>query len=112
MLLALKNRDIILGGIKLRKQEGDGVWSKAQIAMAETLSGQLGIALESARLFDQTQKRAARERVIGDVSSKMRETLDLESVLQTTARELRDVLGISAAEVWIGAEEAPENNSK
>ena len=111
MLIPLKSREIVLGGIKLRKREGDGVWSKAQISMATTLSGQLGVALESARLFDQTQKRAAQEHVVGEAAARMRETLDIESVLQTTARELRDALGISAAEVWIGTEDTSENNS-
>ena len=108
MLVPLMSRGLILGGIKLRKHAGDGVWTKAQLALTETLSGQLGIALESARLFDQSQRRAAREHVIGNASAKMRETLDIEGVLEAAAQEFRNALGVTKAEVWVSVDEEQE----
>lgn len=104
VIIPVKNRDIVLGGMKLRKKKDSGVWTKEQLALVETLSEQVGIALESARLFDQAQQRAARERIIGEASSHIRETLDIESVLQAAAEELHKALGQVETEVWLDAE--------
>ena len=104
-IIPIKIRGHILGGVKLYKEKESGVWTKEQLELAETLSEQVSVSLESARLFDQSQRRAARERVIGDISSRMRETLDIEGVLAIAAQEFRDSLGMTEAEVWISTED-------
>ncbi|MBT3322221.1 MAG: GAF domain-containing protein [Anaerolineae bacterium] len=97
-------RDHSIGAIRLKKAEGSPSWSVDEIELMNTLTNQLEIALESARLFDQSQRRAARERVIGESSARIRETLDIESVLETAAQELHKILGKVETEVWIDAE--------
>jgi GAF domain-containing protein len=60
------------------------------------VAGQLGLALESARLYQDTQRRAAQEQLVGEVTSRMRETLDVEKVLQkqdNTEEELLREIG-------------------
>ena len=104
-LLPIKSRGKILGGIRIIKNANGGEWNKEEIQLAETLAEQLSIALESARLFDQSQRRATRERVIGETSARIRETLDIESVLETAAQELHKILGKVETEVWLDAEE-------
>jgi GAF domain-containing protein len=54
----------------------------------------LGQALESARLYQDTQRRAARERLVGEVTARMRETLDMDAVLQTAVQQMRQALGL------------------
>ncbi len=106
--IPIKIRGYLLGGIRLRKEKN--IWTKEQLDLAETLASQISISLESARLFDQSQRRAVRERIIGQAGAKMRETLNIESVLETAAKELHKALGGMETKVWI----APENddNSK
>jgi GAF domain-containing protein len=70
--------------------------------MMENLIDQLGISLESARLFEASQQQAERERLVGEITSRMRATLDLDAVLQTAARELRAALDLSEVEVRLG----------
>jgi len=67
--------------------------------MLVTLTDQLGVALESARLFEETLMRAERERLVGDISSRIRETLDIETVLMTAAKEMRNALDLDEVEV-------------
>ena len=55
----------------------------------KTLSEQLSVALESALLFKQTQQRAAQEKLVGEVTTRIRESLDIETVLKTAAQEVR-----------------------
>ena len=67
--------------------------------MVSTIIEQLGVALESARLYEASQLQAERERLVGEVASRMRESLDVDAVLRTAVQELRQSLGISQVEV-------------
>jgi GAF domain-containing protein len=60
----------------------------------ETLAGQAAVALEGIRLLEETRQRAERERLTGEITARMRETLDVDTVLQTAVREMRQVLGL------------------
>lgn len=91
--LPIKVRDQVIGVINVQKPE-QGVWAEEQIAVLETLTEQLGVALESARLYQDSQRRAAQEQLVGQVTARMRESLDVEKVLQTAAEELYQALGL------------------
>jgi GAF domain-containing protein len=69
-------------------------WSSEDVSLLETLTAQLGQALESARLFQSARRQAAREQLVGEVTSRMRETLDMDAVLQTAVQEMRQALGL------------------
>ena len=103
-IIPIKIRGHVLGGIKLYKEKESDSWTKEELELAETLAEQVSISLESARLFDQSQRRAARERVIGEASAKMRETLNIESVLTTATKELHKALGGIETKIWIDAD--------
>ena len=84
----------VIGTINARKPGDAGEWTAEEISLLETLTEQLNVALESARLHQDTQRRAARERLIGDVTARIRETLDLETMLRTAAQEVRQALDL------------------
>ncbi|MEA3350840.1 MAG: hypothetical protein U9Q82_09485, partial [Chloroflexota bacterium] len=96
-------RNEIVGILGLRR-EGKRPWNADEHALIETITERLALSMESMRLLEETQNTAARERVIGEASTRMRETLDIESVLQTAAQELHKALGQVETEVWISAE--------
>ena len=102
--LPIKVRDLAVGAIQFRKPEAAQSWSAGELELLETLIEQLGVALESARLYDDTQRRAAREQLTGEITGRIRESLDVEQVLQIAVREIGNSLGIET-EVWLGAEE-------
>ncbi len=108
-LIPIKIRGHILGGVKLHKE--NETWTKGQLDLANDLAQQIGVALESARLFDQSQRRAARERVIGEVSAKMRENLNVEKVMQVAAEELHKALGGIETKIWLNTNE-PTSTTK
>jgi hypothetical protein len=60
----------------------------------ETVIERLGVTLDGARLYRETQITAARERTIAEATTEMREPLELEDVLQTAVREIRSVLDL------------------
>ena len=79
--------------IRLCKPEGSSRWTANEIDFVETLSDQLNVALESARLYEETQSRAERERLAGEITAKMRATNNPETILQTAyVPELKHVI--------------------
>jgi GAF domain-containing protein len=92
-------RGQVIGVIDARKPEETGEWTEPEIDLLEVLRDQLGEAVESARLYEDVQRREARERVVGEISSRMRESLSLDAVLQTAIREIGEALDIDEVEV-------------
>jgi len=99
LAMPLKVREQVIGVLNFRKHEGDGPWATAEVTLLETLVEQLGTALESARLYQDTQRRVIRERLTAEVTSRMRATLDLEAVLQTATDEIYQALGLDRVTV-------------
>lgn len=99
--IPIQVRGSTVGVISGRKPTGEGEWTREEIELLEALTEQLNVGLESARLYDDTQRRAARERVIGEVTARIRQTLDVQTVLETAAQEVTKTLGLAAAEVRI-----------
>ena len=94
LAIPIKVRDRIIGVIDGRKRDGSGQWTQDEIALMQTLAEQSALALESARLYQDTRRRAAREQLIGEVSGRMREPLELQDVLRTAVSEIRQALDI------------------
>lgn len=90
-------------GVITLKRKGMAVgWSERERILVEKVATQVALALENSRLVDETQKRALRDQVIANISGRVRETLNIESVLQTAATELRKAFDLKEAEISIG----------
>ncbi len=92
-----------VGGLRLRKSEAMP-WSEEELALVSTLVEQFIQSVERARLYQDTQLRATQERVVGDIASQMRSSLDVETVMQTAVRELRRLLVLDEVELRVGAD--------
>ncbi|MBN2004953.1 MAG: GAF domain-containing protein [Anaerolineae bacterium] len=89
----------VIGVIQGRKPQSSGAWTSEDIALMDTLSAQFNAAVERARLYQETQRSAARERAIADVTSRMREPLELEDVLKAAVSEIRQALDMDELSV-------------
>jgi GAF domain-containing protein len=92
----------VVGVIEARRKASPSGWLEADIALMATLTEQLGIALEGARLYREAQRRAVEEQMISEVAVRMRETLDVDTVLQSAIQEMGSALGITRVEVRLG----------
>jgi GAF domain-containing protein len=88
LAIPIRAGEDVIGVMRLQKAEGSLGWSANEIDLAETLSARLSEALDSARLFQETQRTAAYQQLTSEISTQMRETLDIDSVLRTAAQEL------------------------
>ena len=88
-----------IGRINLRRSTSQPVWGKKEQTLALEISNQTALALENARLIADAQQRAEREKNLGEVAARIRETLDIDVVMQTAVREMRNFLNLKQAEV-------------
>lgn len=72
-----------------------------------TLGGSLAAIIANARLLEQIRSQAERERVIFEITDKIRRTTDMQTILATTASELTRVVGASGAHIKLGANLKP-----
>jgi GAF domain-containing protein len=98
----------VIGVVHGCKSKESGGWTSDEMALLDTLTAQLDAAVERARLYQETQRRAAREQLIGEVTAHMRETLDVDTVLQSAARELCGALDLAEVEVRLGTGPEPK----
>jgi GAF domain-containing protein len=90
--LPIKLRNQVLGVVDVRF-EAKSIPTD-MVPMLETITERLALALENARLVEEIQNRAERERMIGDISAKIRSSADVDKVLRIAAEELGRSLGI------------------
>ncbi len=76
------------------------------IALIEETANRLGLALENARLYAETQKRAERDRLLGDISTRIGASFNIDNILRYTAEEFGKIL--PEAEVVIELEKHKE----
>ncbi|HVP20328.1 MAG TPA: GAF domain-containing protein [Anaerolineaceae bacterium] len=96
-------RGEVIGTIEL-KNEDNSPWDGESEATARAIADQISQALENARLFEQTQRRADRERKVLEITSRIRSVTDPEAMLQIAAEELQNALNASAQIVLISDE--------
>jgi GAF domain-containing protein len=97
-----------IGAITLSRKEGED-WDKNDQSLATKIASQASLAIDNLRLLEDAQKSAARDQTLTNVSSRIRETLDMESILQNAAREFQRALNLKEAEIRLGTPDTLKN---
>ncbi|MBN2004950.1 MAG: GAF domain-containing protein [Anaerolineae bacterium] len=93
------------------KPGAEGEWTTDELSLLEMLAEQLGLALESARLYQDTQRRATRERLAGEVTAHIRESLDLDAVLRAAVEQMRQTLDLEKVTVSLRLSEEEKTSN-
>ena len=88
--LILRGKQI--GTLKLSATDPSRGWDDDEIALAQATAERTALAIENARLLQDAQKRANKERTIGQISAKIGSMVNIENILQTTIEELGSTL--------------------
>ena len=111
LAIPIKLRGLTIGVLDVRSKKGQRHWKPEEIAMLEAAAERAALALENARLVESAQRRAARERAIGDISTRIGAVSNLESILQTAVEELGRKMG-GATEVTLEIGNADGENNR
>ena len=98
---------ITLRGQKIGKisiaRKGEPQWNKTDEELLAEVASQVGLAVDNIRLLEEATQRARQEQTIGELASRFSQAFDIDTLLQTAARELGQLPGVEEATVFIGA---------
>ncbi|NWG06161.1 MAG: GAF domain-containing protein [Chloroflexi bacterium] len=101
----IRLRGQTIGILGVRNKKGSREWTQDELALLEAAAERAALALENARLVESAQRRASRERAIGEISSRIGTFSDMDSILQTAVEELgRKISGATEVTIEIGNE--------
>jgi GAF domain-containing protein/HAMP domain-containing protein len=95
-------RDQKLGNITV---EGSGEWTPEEKSLLGAIAGQAALALENARLINESQQSALRERLASAITERIWSSSSVEAILQTTIREVGRALEASDATIELKIED-------
>jgi GAF domain-containing protein/HAMP domain-containing protein len=84
----IRVRGQTIATMRLVKPSGSTPWSPDEIADVEQLSNQISNTLESARLYQEAQRRAAQEQAIGEIASAISASTRMDNILRSTVQAL------------------------
>jgi GAF domain-containing protein/HAMP domain-containing protein len=111
MVIPIGLRGQVIGVFDLQEADPSRDWSQEDLELAQAVADQVGLALENARLLAETQRRAERERLVADITTKMRAINDPQAILETAAAELRNALRVKSVQVRLQTIESTQNEA-
>ncbi|TLN05731.1 GAF domain-containing protein, partial [bacterium] len=93
----------------IRVQDGgeNREWTDDELNTIKSVADQVAVALENARLFEQTVRRAEREKKAMEITNKIRSTNDPKEMLRIAVEELQGALKASRAQIILEPSSAP-----
>jgi len=102
----LSLRDQVIGQITLETDEKE--LSAEDMAFIESVTTQTAIALENARLLEETQRRAAQEETLNEMSTHFSRAIHVEDILRIAVQELGNLPTVSEVSVYLEPQENEE----
>ena len=100
LALPLIYRNELLGVLNVESEQLDA-YTENDEEMLATLGGSLAAIIANARLLEQIRMQVERERLVNEVTNKIRRSTDIQSILTTTASELTRVTGSKLTRIKI-----------
>jgi len=112
-VIPLLSGDSVTGALDVQSAS-PGVFGADDMAILGTIADQLAVAVQNARLFNRTARQARREKLVVDITSKIRAAGDVDSMLRIAVGELRQALGVSHGAIRLGGKDPakPKSNGQ
>jgi GAF domain-containing protein/HAMP domain-containing protein len=111
LAIPLLYRNELLGVLNAESEQ-TSAYTENDEEMLGTLAGSLAAIIANARLLEQIRRQAERERQLYDVTSKIRRSTDIQTIMATTASELTKTIGARRAEIRIESVSAGNGSPK
>jgi adenylate cyclase len=89
--LPIRLRGEVIGSVDVRSPNSQS-WNQDDLDVVTAIIERAAIAMENARLLAESQKRAAKERTIGEIAARISAQSDIDELLRTAAQELNRTL--------------------
>jgi GAF domain-containing protein len=104
LAVPLSYRGDLLGVLNVESDQA-GAYNENDEEMLGTLGGSLAAIISNARLIEQVRLQVDHERMLFEVTSKIRRSTDMQTIMATTTSELSKVLGARRARIKLEIED-------
>ncbi len=95
-------RDQVLAALELERDADKAPWTAEEVELVQTLAAQAALALDNARLFEEAQRRAARQQLVREIIDNIRAATTVEDAVERTLSELQRALRAAEVAARIG----------
>ena len=97
-VVPIEIRGEVIGELLVQSPLGED-WNEDQQDLIRAVAERVALSAENARLFEETTQRAERERLVSEITSKIRSHNNPQSMIETAVNELREALGATRVEI-------------
>ncbi|HUI90474.1 MAG TPA: cache domain-containing protein [Anaerolineales bacterium] len=108
LVVPIKLRGEVIGNLVIQNPHNKE-WSQDQLDLARAVADRVALSAENARLFDETSRRAERERMVTEITSKIRSTNNPDEMVSIALNELRGALGATQVQLIPQVISAPKD---
>ena len=90
----------VTGVISLQNVDREEAYNDSDLRLLSTLALNMGVALENARLYQETQRHAVEMAALAEIGSDIASTHEMEPVLERLAAKTRDLLAVRDIALW------------
>lgn len=98
LVVPIELRGEVIGTLVVQSPNGED-WNDDQRDLIKAVAERVALSAENARLFEETTHRAERERLVSEITSKIRSHNDPQAMIETAVNELREALGATRVQV-------------
>ncbi|MEW5872422.1 MAG: GAF domain-containing protein [Chloroflexota bacterium] len=100
-------RGTVIGVLDIARFPTEQGWTNEEVNFLEDVCEQLGIALDSARLYAETRQLADQERALGEIAAQMRASLNVETVIKTAVEQIYNTLDLEQVVIQLSPSPRP-----
>lgn len=106
--IPLRVRGQVIGAMEFEVEENT-LLSAEDMGLIEEVGEQLGLAAETNRLFETSQRLAQREALVNEIATRLQTTSSVDMTLTTAAQSLREALKASKVSIRLGSPGLSDN---
>ncbi len=110
LVVPIKLRDQIIGVMHIKAPSNERQWTESEVNLTEAISERLSLALENARLIQESQRQVIKEQSISEITGKIGSSINLENVLLTAVEELGRTIPGSEISIKLKKEDGNGSN--
>jgi GAF domain-containing protein len=108
--IPLKLRGETIGELIVERAPDQPAWTPLERELLEAVADQSVQTMDSVRLFEESQRQAAREQIISLVAGRVRESLSVDTVLRTAVQQVRQALRLPQVVIRLVAPAETDGN--
>lgn len=112
LVVPIKLREQIIGVMHIKAPSRDRQWTSSEITLTEAISERLSLALENARLIQESQRQVIKEQTISEITGRIGSSINLENVLLNAVEELGHTIPGSEVVIRLKKENSNGNEGK